>query len=110
MPFFEKRKNKTNQRRNFFFYVLYRQITFGSNYDAGNFGQTTKIDNLVVHDLNHVERVSGCYGVYEYVAVDSDGILRVQGRVLVLYTIAHINQIRKIFCAKQQNIPVQQCL
>ena len=58
-------------------YVRYRQITLGSNYDAGDFGDTAKIDNLVVHDLDHVERVFGSYGVYEYVAVDSDGILRV---------------------------------
>jgi hypothetical protein len=51
MSFLKKRKT----------YVRYRQITLGSNYDAGDFGHTTKV---------------GCYGVYEYVAVDSDGILR----------------------------------
>jgi hypothetical protein len=66
MSFLKKRKT----------YVRYRQITLGSNYDAGDFGHTTKVDNLVVYDLDHVERVFGCYGVYEYVAVDSDGILR----------------------------------
>lgn len=45
-------------------YVRYGQITLGAHYDAGDFGYPTKVHDLVVYNLYHVEGIFGCYGVY----------------------------------------------
>ena len=72
------------------FYIRHGQITLGAHYDTGDFGQATKVYDLVVHDLYHVERVLGGYRVYKYVAMDADSILRIYRRVLILEKVEQI--------------------
>ena len=62
-------------------------------------GTPQKVNNLVVYDLNHdVERVFGCYRVYENVTLDFDDILRVRGPICirVFFLPGHSNQIKKM--------------
>jgi hypothetical protein len=60
------------------------EIALGADDDARDLGDAAKVDDLVVHDLDHVERVAGGDAVDEYVAVYPDGVLRVDGRVFIL--------------------------
>jgi hypothetical protein len=51
------------------------QITFGANDDARDVRNTTKIDDLVVYDLYHLERVPGGNRVDQYIAMYTDSVL-----------------------------------
>ena len=61
------------------------QVGLGTDDDTRDVVHSAEIDDLVVHDLHHVERLLGRDGVHEHVAVDADGMLGVEDRVLVLY-------------------------
>ena len=64
--------------------LLLQEITFGADNDTGQICEAAKVYNLIVDDLDHVERVAGGDGVDEDVAMDADGVLGVEGGVLVL--------------------------
>jgi len=61
-----------------------QEITFGADNDTGQFCDATKVYNLIVDDLDHVEGVPGGDGIHEDIAVDADGMLRIERRVFVL--------------------------
>ena len=46
--------------------------------------QATEVDDFVVDNLDHVERLAGCDRVHEHKAVNSDGMLGVEDGVLIL--------------------------
>ena len=60
------------------------QVGLGTDDDTGNLVHSAKIDDLVVHDLHHVERLLGRDRVDENIAMDANGMLGVEDRVLVL--------------------------
>lgn len=66
--------------------LRHRQIALGANNDARDLANAAEVNNLVVHDFDHVERVARGNRVDEYVAVYPDGVLRVYRRVFVLCT------------------------
>ena len=51
------------------------QITLRPHNHAWNLANSAKIDDLIVHDLDHVERVLGGDGVNQDVTMYPDGIL-----------------------------------
>ena len=63
------------------------QVGLGPDNYAWYLVHTTEIDNFVVHDLHHLERLLGRDGVDENVAVDADGMLGIKDCVLVLQRI-----------------------
>ena len=60
------------------------QVRFGAHNDTRDLIHSTEIDDLVVHNLDHFERLSAVDGVDEHIAVDANCMLRVEDRVLVL--------------------------
>jgi hypothetical protein len=51
------------------------QITLRPHNHTRNLAKSAKVDDLIMHDLDHVERVLGCDGVDQDVAMYPDGIL-----------------------------------
>lgn len=62
-----------------------RKIDFGAYDNARNVEDTTEGDDLVIYNLDHVEGTPGSDGIYEDVAVDPNSILRIYGRIFVLW-------------------------
>ena len=60
------------------------EVVLGTDDDAGYRAHATKVDNLVVDYLDHVEGFPGGDGVYEDEAVDSNGVFGIQDRVFIL--------------------------
>ena len=83
------------------------EITFLTHNDTWYLCQATKVYNLIVHDLDHVERIPRGDGVYEDVAVNTDGVLRVERGVLVLDSDRHTS--RKRVREGKKHLPAQQC-
>jgi hypothetical protein len=63
------------------------EIYFGTDYDTGNLFDATKVDDLVIHDLNHVERISRGDRVNENKSMDANGMLGIENRVLILVVV-----------------------
>jgi len=62
------------------------EVVLGAHDDTRYRAHATKVDNLVVNDLDHVKGFPGGDRVDEDEAVDSDGMFGIQNRVLVLVT------------------------
>ena len=62
------------------------QVGLRADDDARYLVEAAEIDDLVVHDLDHVEGLARRHRVDEHEAMDADRVLRVQDRVLVLCT------------------------
>ena len=60
------------------------EVSLGTDDDAWYGVESAEGDDLVVHDLNHVERFAGGDGVHEDVTVNANGMLGVEDSVLVL--------------------------
>lgn len=60
------------------------KIGFGANNDTRNIRHATEIDDLVVHNLDHIKGISRCHRVYEDIAMNSDHMLRTQNRIFIL--------------------------
>lgn len=60
------------------------QIGFGANDNAWDVLRATKIYDLVVHVLDHVERIPRSDGVNQDISVDANSILGVKDRIFVL--------------------------
>ncbi len=56
-------------------YIPVLEVYLGAYDYTGNGVHAAEVDNLVVHDLNHVEGLVVCYGVHEDEAMDADGML-----------------------------------
>jgi hypothetical protein len=54
------------------------EIYLGSNNDARNIIHPTKVHNLIVHNLNHVEGIARGDRVDKNIAMYADCMLRVQ--------------------------------
>ena len=54
------------------------KVYLGADYDTWDLLYSTKVDDLVVHDLDHVERISRGNRVYENKAVDANCMLGVK--------------------------------
>ena len=65
-------------------YIPVLEVDFGAYNYTGDGVHAAKVDNLVVDDLNHVERLVVCHGVDENEAMDANGMLGVENSVLVL--------------------------
>ena len=65
-------------------YIPVLEVDFGAYNHTGDGVHAAKVDNLVVDDLNHVERLVVCHGVDENEAMDANGMLGVEDGVLVL--------------------------
>ena len=50
-------------------------VRLGADDDTGNMVQPAEIKDLLVDDLDHIERISGRNGVDEDVAMHADGML-----------------------------------
>jgi nanoRNase/pAp phosphatase (c-di-AMP/oligoRNAs hydrolase) len=61
-----------------------RKVYLGADYDTGDFLYSTKVDDLVINDLDHFKGISRGDRVDENKAMDADGMLGVEDRVLVL--------------------------
>ena len=60
------------------------QVDFGTDYYTGDGVHAAEVDDLVVHDLDHVEGLVICDRVDENVAMDADGMLGVEDGVFIL--------------------------
>ena len=60
------------------------EVDLGPDYYTRNGVLAAEVDNLVVDDLNHVERLVVCHGVDENEAMDTNGMLGVEDGVLIL--------------------------
>lgn len=60
------------------------EVRLRADDDAGNLLDSTKVDDLVVYDLDHVERIPRGDGIHEDEAMDTDSMLGVENRVFVL--------------------------
>ena len=60
------------------------QVDFGADHHTGDGVHAAEVDDLVVHDLDHVEGLVICDRVDENVAMDANGMLGVEDGVLVL--------------------------
>lgn len=60
------------------------EVVLGTDDDARYRTHATEVYNLVVDYLDHVEGLSRRDGIYENEAVDSDGVFRIEDRVLIL--------------------------
>ena len=60
------------------------EIALGPHDDAGNIRNPTKVHNLVIHNLDHVERVPRGYRVDQNVSMNSYGMLSIDWRIFVL--------------------------
>jgi len=60
------------------------EIAFRTNNNARNICEPTKVENLVVHDLYHVERVSGGDRIDQYIAMYTNYMLWVDGGIFIL--------------------------
>ena len=60
------------------------KVRLRADDNARNLLNSTKVDNLVVYDLYHIERIPRCDGVHKDEAMDADGMLGVEYRVFVL--------------------------
>jgi len=61
-----------------------RKITFRPYDDARNVAHTTKVDNLVVYNLYHIKRTPWRDWIYKDIAMDTNGILWVNGWIFIL--------------------------
>lgn len=60
------------------------EICLGTDDDTWDGVEAAEVDNLVVYDLDHVERFPGGNRVDEDIAVDANGMFGVKDGVLVL--------------------------
>jgi len=60
------------------------KVVLRPNDNTWYIGDTTKVDDLVVDNLDHVERVAGADRVYKNVAMNADSMLGVQDGEFVL--------------------------
>lgn len=60
------------------------KVHFGADDDAGYVHYATEVDDLVVDDLDHVERLAGRDGVHEDVSMDAYGVFRPEEGILIL--------------------------
>lgn len=60
------------------------KIRLGTDDNAGNLLNSTEVDDLVMYDLNHIEGIPRGDGVHEDEAMDTNSMLGVQYRILVL--------------------------
>lgn len=54
---------------------LARQVTLLTDNDTGHLFLPGKVENLVMHSLNHFKRLSRVYRVHQHIAVNADGVL-----------------------------------
>ena len=60
------------------------QVEFGAYYYTRDGVHPAEVDDLVIYDVHHIERLVVCDRVHEDVAMDADGMLGIENRVLVL--------------------------
>jgi hypothetical protein len=60
------------------------EIYLGSYNNTGNLVDTTETNDLVIDDLDHVERIPRSDRVNKNIAMDADRVLCVQNGILVL--------------------------
>ena len=51
------------------------KVYLGTDYDTRDLFDSTEVDNLVIHDLDHVKGISGGDRVDENKAMDANGML-----------------------------------
>jgi len=71
------------------------EVHLGSNDNTWDVGDPTEVDNLVIDNLNHLERIAGADGINKDIAVNADGMLRIEDGELVLAS--GINDFAVIF-------------
>lgn len=60
------------------------QVYLGAYYYTGNGIHPTEVNNLVVHDVDHVEGFVVRDGIHEDIAVDANSVFAIENCVLVL--------------------------
>ena len=60
------------------------QVDFGTDYYTRDGVHAAEVDDLVIYDVHHIERLVVCDRVHEDVAMDADSMLGIENRVLVL--------------------------
>jgi hypothetical protein len=60
------------------------KVYLGTDYDTRDLFHSTEVDNLVIHDLDHVKGISRGDRVDENKAVDADSMFGIEDRILVL--------------------------
>ena len=60
------------------------QVGLGADDNTRNLIHSAEVDDFVVHDLDHVERLARGDRVDEHEAVDADRMLRVEDGVFIL--------------------------
>ena len=60
------------------------QVDFGTDYYTGDGVEPAEVDDLVVDDVDHVERLVICDRVHEDVSMNANGMFGVENGVLVL--------------------------
>jgi hypothetical protein len=60
------------------------EILFVSDKNARNFICTKSIEDLVIDDLHHLKRSSGCDGIHKHISVNTNCVLTLKDRVFIL--------------------------
>lgn len=82
------------------------QITLWSYDDAGRMRHSAVIQDFVVDDLNHFERVAGRDRVDQYVAMNPNRMSLIQGRIFVLWWIFESGQVEE----RQRRMNLSSCI
>jgi len=60
------------------------EVHLGSDDNTWNVGDPTEVNNLVIDNLNHLERIAGADGINKDIAMNANSMLRIEDGELVL--------------------------